>query len=175
MITHLIILIEDKNLQKTLLERFLFWYSSNMEKKYSIKNLTELQTWAEKFISELHPKENAQVITLSGDLGAGKTALVKACAKVLGLNEEITSPTFVIQKEYELERQVYKKMIHIDAYRLESAGELEHLGWNDIISAPENIIFLEWPEMVEGINLAGVKKIHLSINDNENRTLILED
>ena len=142
-----------------------------MRKNFSIKNLDELENWVAEFILGCNPQNNATIVTLSGDLGAGKTAWVKAAARALGINEDITSPTFVIQKEYDLQDQKFAKMIHIDAYRLESAAELEYLGWKDIVADPGNIIFLEWPEMVEGINISGAINIQLSINDNESRKI----
>ena len=138
-----------------------------------IHNIEELELWTDNFLKHLDQKELATIITLSGDLGAGKTALVKEAAKHLGLSENITSPTFVIQKEYEIESSQFgfKKMIHIDAYRLESSHELEILGWNDIILDPQNIIFIEWPGQVGGIAMPQVCRLEITITENETRTI----
>lgn len=131
--------------------------------KKNIKNLDELFSFASEFMVSLEKKRFAQIVTLEGDLGAGKTALVKKIADFFEIDEELTSPTFVIQKEYEIKNHTFlKKMIHIDAYRLERAADLEYLGWNENINNSENIIFIEWPSQVEGLPMP--EKISLSIN-----------
>jgi tRNA threonylcarbamoyladenosine biosynthesis protein TsaE len=116
-----------------------------------IQSLEEMESFAQHLVLTFKRGEKALLITLQGDLGAGKTAFVKGCAKAFGVMEIITSPTFVIEKIYTLNNQVFDRLIHIDAYRLESAEELARLGWQDIVEDPKNIIFLEWPERVAEI------------------------
>lgn len=144
--------------------------------KYEIENLDALNQFAADFLANLNPnKDEATLVVLSGDLGAGKTALVKACAKILGIDEDITSPTFVIQKEYELQNQSFEKMIHIDAYRLEGSRDLEHLGWNDLVAEARNIIFLEWPEMVSGIKYPPKTYVlEIAITQGEARKIMIQ-
>ena len=91
----------------------------------------------------------AAVIGLSGHLGAGKTAFVKAVARELGVAGEVTSPTFVIMKIYETEHQVFKRLVHIDAYRLERRADLEALRFEEIVSDPNSLVMIEWPENAE--------------------------
>ena len=141
---------------------------------YDIENLEELETFASDLLKTFKKKEHAQIIALNGDLGVGKTALTKACAKVLGITEAITSPTFVIQKEYKLSHDWYTKLIHIDAYRLESAQELEYLGWERLVSDPTNLIFIEWPGAVEGISLPDVLSVSLSIMEGGVRSIAVD-
>lgn len=89
------------------------------------------------------------IIALQGDLGAGKTVFSKGVAHTLGVVEEVTSPTFVIQKTYTLpEGKPWKRLVHIDAYRLESEAELSTIGWHDLATDPGNLILIEWPEQV---------------------------
>lgn len=145
--------------------------------EYSISSLDELKVWAENFISRLTPiSPYATIITLSGDLGAGKTSLVQELALALGVQEEVTSPTFVIQREYAIEKEAtgFEHLIHLDAYRLESKGELEYLKWKETISNPKNIVCIEWPEMVEGIALPNAIHIQLEITQGETRVLTLK-
>lgn len=92
----------------------------------------------------------AIVVGLSGDLGAGKTTLVQALAKTLGVTETVTSPTFVIAKWYETNDLTWKTLIHIDAYRIEDEEELTVLGWEEMINTPETLIVVEWPEKIKG-------------------------
>ena len=140
--------------------------------KKNIKNLNELSLFVKEFLDTLKKKNKANIVALSGDLGAGKTAFVKSVAKHFGIKEEVTSPTFVIQKEYEIEdNEQFKKMIHIDAYRLENKLELEYLGWKEIIANPENIIFMEWPEQVNGIEIPEPIEIKIKILDDESREI----
>lgn len=120
-----------------------------------IESIEQLNEFAVEFLKHLELMSGAQVVLLEGDLGAGKTAFVKEIAKVFKIGEDITSPTFVIQKEYEITgHELFDQMIHIDAYRLDGgANDLEKLGWSDLIQQPRTIIFLEWPSMVSGIKL----------------------
>ncbi len=90
----------------------------------------------------------ATIITLSGELGAGKTTFAQGVAKALGVTEAVTSPTFVLEKIYALESQKFSRLIHIDAYRLKGAHELEVLGWKELLADAGNLIVLEWPERV---------------------------
>ena len=95
--------------------------------------------------------DQATVIGLYGDLGAGKTTLTQALAKSLGVKNRVVSPTFVIMKSYRLKVKSYKLLIHIDAYRLERPEELLNLGWAAILADPKNLILIEWPERVSSI------------------------
>ena len=90
------------------------------------------------------------VVGLSGDLGSGKTTFTKCVAKILEIKEHITSPTFVIQKRYSIDKDdfPFETLIHIDAYRLESAHELEVLDFKRELADPSNLILIEWPERV---------------------------
>ena len=99
---------------------------------------------------ELNKKERkkALVITLSGDLGSGKTVFVKGLAEGLGIKERVLSPTFVIERRYEVKNEKFSYLIHIDAYRLSSGEDLKVLGWDDKVKDKNNIICLEWPENV---------------------------
>jgi tRNA threonylcarbamoyladenosine biosynthesis protein TsaE len=104
---------------------------------------------ARRFASHLVPNlDKAIVVALSGELGAGKTTFAQGVATTLGVQESVTSPTFVIEKIYVLDGQRFERLIHIDAYRLNTAHELEVLGWHELVSDPGNLVLLEWPEKV---------------------------
>lgn len=142
--------------------------------KYQINNLDELDIWVENFVANLEQKNQATIIALTGDLGAGKTTLTQILAKKLAIMETVTSPTFVIQKEYPIDNHLWiKKMIHIDAYRLERKQDLEYLGWNEIINNPSYLIIIEWPEMVQGINIPDPISLQLEINKDNSRYLYI--
>ena len=82
------------------------------------------------------------VIALSGDLGAGKTQLVKGIARALGITQKIQSPTFALINEYSSGRL---PLFHLDLYRLESTEQLTNLGWDEIVSS-RALVLIEWPE-----------------------------
>ena len=109
----------------------------------------ELQRDAARILADIVPAEGATLLTLSGELGAGKTTFVQGIAEALGVREVVTSPTFVIEKVYTLEGQRWQRLIHIDAYRLHDPHELEMLGWKELLLDAGNLIVLEWPERVE--------------------------
>lgn len=114
-----------------------------------MQHMRELQRFASEFVAEVPQQTGvATVVVLSGDLGAGKTTFVQAVAKALGVEEAVTSPTFVIEKIYQLKGQQFERLVHIDAYRLERAEELEKLGFRELLNDPGNLILLEWPERV---------------------------
>ena len=125
------------------------------------KSLQETHKIAERVLAHIQTiaqnrsdkEKSAAVLALTGDLGAGKTAFVKAVAKAYGITEEITSPTFVIMKRYDISPEfsrIFEQLFHIDAYRLEHASELQKLGWDAIVADSRNLICIEWPEKVSG-------------------------
>ena len=85
-----------------------------------------------------------RVVAFTGDLGAGKTAFVSGMARALGVEERVTSPTFTIVNEYEGGRL---PLFHFDMYRLDSADELFHIGWEDYL-ARGGVCAVEWSENV---------------------------
>ena len=124
-----------------------------------VKNLGELRVLAEKLLRDLatRPQEGkATVVGLSGDLGAGKTAFTKCVASLLGITEVVTSPTFILEKVYIIQRgslvgERFTKLIHIDAYRLHSASEMRALDWEALLADEHNLILIEWPEQVKEV------------------------
>jgi tRNA threonylcarbamoyladenosine biosynthesis protein TsaE len=86
------------------------------------------------------------LVTLGGDLGAGKTTLVRALLRAMGHAGPVRSPTYAIVESYRIEDlDIY----HLDLYRLADPGELEFIGLRDWL-VPSNLILIEWPERGEG-------------------------
>ena len=112
-------------------------------------SLADTENIAREFLKTLTPElDRATIVALSGELGSGKTTFVKMFAKALGVEESVTSPTFVIEKIYKLTGSDFERLIHIDAYRFERVQEIEVLGWRELIEEPTNLICIEWPERV---------------------------
>lgn len=101
--------------------------------------LEELEAWGQALGERLRAPA---IIAVSGDLGAGKTTLVKAICRGYGVRELVTSPSFSLVHEYDSSRGT---VYHIDLYRLRDAAELTNLGWDDIINSGM-LILVEWPE-----------------------------
>ncbi len=119
------------------------------------KSVAETKKVANVFIQTLlaqgaHTNE-ATVVALLGDLGAGKTTFVQKCGEVLGISDLMQSPTFVIERRYPLLEEPFTTLIHIDAYRIEDPKELTTLKFGDDLADPKNLIFIEWADRVESL------------------------
>ena len=97
-------------------------------------------TLAQEIVADKHPR----LVLLQGDLGGGKTTFCQAFGKALGIEQDITSPTFVIMKSYPIPGDQHT-LHHLDLYRIEKAWELEELGLPAIIQDPTAILLVEWP------------------------------
>ena len=86
------------------------------------------------------------VVNLTGELGAGKTAFVQGAAKALGVEGPVVSPTFVLVREYRGQMPIY----HVDVYRLERLQEVHDLGFEDLLD-PAGVVFVEWGDAVESM------------------------
>ncbi len=138
------------------------------------KSLEDTTRIASDFLSTISQSDKATVLALQGDLGAGKTAFSQAVGKIVGVSENMHSPTFVIMKVYEIDFKGFKNLIHLDAYRLEKDSELLHLGWKEIISEPENLVLIEWPENVPGTIPNWARKINFQFIDESTREINYE-
>jgi len=111
-----------------------------MEFKYVSKNINDTLTIAENIESE---KFSNMVICLDGELGSGKTVFVKGLAKALGIEDNITSPTFNIIKEYE---NGELPLFHMDVYRLDEVEE--DIGIKDYYTK-NGITIIEWSDLIK--------------------------
>lgn len=136
---------------------------------------SELQDIAHELIAVCPKHDHATVIALEGELGAGKTALTKAIARVLGIKETVTSPTFVIMKVYPVAtHDHFQKLIHIDAYRIEHDDEMRVLGFSELLKDPTALIVIEWPLRIANLIPRDAYTVSITINDGT-RTFIYGD
>ena len=151
----------------------LLFYAKIKFMKILSKSLEDTEKIAREFVEKILKKNQikALIVGLCGDLGSGKTAFTQAVAKHLGVEETVTSPTFVIEKIYKLKNKKFDHLIHIDAYRLESGGELLHLGWEEIADNSKNIIFIEWSERVSEILPRSIRKVNLKFVNEHTREI----
>lgn len=110
--------------------------------------------------------ENTKIWTFTGDLGAGKTTLIKELASLLGSTDIISSPTYTIVNQYLLPNG---NIYHIDAYRLEDEEEAFQAGIEEIIDSG-HFVWIEWPQKIENLLPEKILDIQIFVHP-ENRTL----
>ena len=138
----------------------------------TIEREEEMAGFATEILSVLPQKEGAHSIGLTGPLGAGKTAFVKALAKELGIVEHITSPTFVIMKAYQVtEHDWIKRLVHIDAYRVEDIDEMKVLHLDELFDETGTVICIEWPEKIKSLIPEDSLMISIAPLSEEKRTI----
>ncbi len=153
-----------------------------MAKVIKTNSLEETYKFAEEFIRHLTPTQGkATVLALYGNLGSGKTSFTQGVAKAFGFRGHVISPTFVIEKIYRIPKggltlnssKGFKNLIHIDAYRLDSGGDLLKLGWLDVLNDSRNLVIVEWSERVESVLSDDAHKIEFEFIDENVRKIKL--
>lgn len=138
----------------------------------TIREESELEGMARALLEDVTKGDAAGVLALTGDLGVGKTALVKAIARTLGIAEHITSPTFVIMKSYSVIGHAHlKTLTHIDAYRIDTEDEMRVLGLAALMKDSERLICIEWPERIQGLIPPQAQTISLTLEKGGERTI----
>ncbi len=134
---------------------------------------TDLPRFAAELIASLSEEKNdtAVVLALQGDLGAGKTTLVQHLAAVLGVSEQVTSPTFTIMKHYETESDYFTDLVHMDAYRIETLDELTPLRFKELLDTPRVLLCIEWAERIKEALPEGITVVTLTPSAEESRTV----
>lgn len=111
-----------------------------MSQTQVIKSLDELDVLAKEIADHL---QGGDVLALSGDLGAGKTAFTQSLAKALGVKLTVTSPTFILLRQYPTTKDF--TLYHSDWYRLEKS-EVDGIGVVELFGQPDSVVVIEWPE-----------------------------
>ena len=109
---------------------------------FKVESIQDLDPVVEMIISLM--QEGFRIFLLSGDLGAGKTTLVKMICSQVGVHESVTSPTFSLVNEYE--SSTFRTIYHMDFYRLEKVEDLEQIGLQEYLSSGYTC-FIEWPAL----------------------------
>jgi len=106
------------------------------------------------------------VVSLAGELGAGKTAFVQGAARALGVEEPVVSPTFVLVREYRGDMPIY----HVDVYRLDRLQEVHDLGFEDFLD-PGGVVFVEWGDAVEALLPDSHLRVELTTEEDQARLI----
>jgi tRNA threonylcarbamoyladenosine biosynthesis protein TsaE len=128
-------------------------------------DLNSIDSVAETLLNKVTTK----TILFYGEMGIGKTTLIKALVRKLG-GDQVTSPTFSIVNEYEVDNDL---VYHFDFYRIDNENEAYDIGIEDYFDSG-HWIFIEWPEKIEGILPNETDISYIKLNKNGSRTLILE-
>ena len=127
----------------------------------------ELREWGR----ELGRASSAPLcISLSGELGAGKTTLAQSICEGYGVTESVTSPTYALVHRYEAEKSL---VYHVDLYRLDNAAQLTNIGWDDML-LDNALVIVEWPERAGDSMPAGHLHIDLEyVKGDDSRRVLL--
>ena len=110
--------------------------------------------------------KGGDVVILDGDMGAGKTVFAKGVALALGIEDEITSPTYAYMNDY------YGKLYHYDCYRLSSGEDAEALGFTDYFYL-KGICLIEWAQNIADVLPKDLKRVKIEKIDQNVRKIIL--
>ena len=134
----------------------------------TIKDLDHIEDAAREFIGEMG---DDTVFAFYGKMGAGKTTFIKALCKLLGVEDEVNSPTFAIINEYRSQTTA-ELIYHFDFYRIKKLEEVYDLGYEDYFYSGA-LCFIEWPELVEELLPSDAKKVTITENSDGSRTIVI--
>lgn len=129
--------------------------------EFDVFSVSEMNEFGLKLAMNL---PNGSVVALLGDLGAGKTTLVRSVAKGLGIDEVVQSPTFNIMKLY---LKGNRPLIHIDAYRLADINT--DIGLDEYIGYESGLTMIEWPKYIEKLLPNNTLRVDISITGETSR------
>ena len=112
--------------------------------------------------------KSLKIFLFTGEVGSGKTTMIKSFTKKLSVNNNISSPTFNIINEYKDDNK--KSIYHLDLYRLKSINDLVEIGFEEYINSG-NYCFIEWPEIADSFFVDKYISINISINSKKSRDI----
>ena len=127
-----------------------------MEVKFELKQL-------KKTSLELKKNINHNVVLICGEMGAGKTTLIKELLSLMSVVDNVSSPTFSIINEYSTNKN--EIIYHMDLYRIEDISELDNIGFFEYLESGKTCL-IEWGEMIEEMIDSQYNKFTIAIEDN---------
>ncbi len=139
-----------------------------MEKIIVISRLDELPMAASIFLESIG---EIPVVAFSGEMGAGKTTFIQSLCRVLGVPEDVNSPTFSLVNEYFM--ATGESLFHFDLYRIEDPEELFDLGYEEYFFSGKRC-FIEWPEKASHLIPDDALMVHIEVREDGSRELRFE-
>jgi tRNA threonylcarbamoyladenosine biosynthesis protein TsaE len=133
--------------------------------QFVLKDISHLPKIAKLIINCI---KDSKIIAFYGNMGAGKTTIIKAICKELGIEKLVTSPTFALVNEYSNNQGLF--IYHFDFYRINKVDELFDMGYEDYFYSG-NLCFIEWPELAEELLPENTLKIQIKVGLKELRTI----
>ena len=112
------------------------------------------------------------IVAFWGEMGAGKTTLIRALCDRLGITDTVTSPTFALVNEYHTETG--EPIYHFDFYRINRIEEVFDFGYEEYFYSG-NLCLIEWPEKIEGLLPEETLSVRIRITSDESRTIEIEN
>jgi tRNA threonylcarbamoyladenosine biosynthesis protein TsaE len=140
-----------------------------MKKKVITHNQEETMNLAAEIAGKL---QGGEVLALNGELGGGKTTFTKGLAEALRVEETITSPTFVMLKNYD--GKIDKKniqFVHIDAYRADTIEDIKSIGIEDYLGRDDVVMVVEWAKKIQEILPSDIINIEFKFVDENSREI----
>lgn len=157
-----------------------------------IENLNTIRKAARQFLEAI--PADTRVIAFYGSMGAGKTTFVKALCEELGVTDVVTSPTFAIVNEYDVEHSALncehldapqkppmhnaqcsminvQSIYHFDFYRIRRLEEVYDMGYEEYFYAPNALSLIEWPELIESLLPDDTLAVHITQQPDGSRLL----
>ena len=138
-----------------------------MIKKFIVKNMNDLDKVSSKILEH---NNKYKKFALFGVMGVGKTTLIKSLLKKLGVNDNVTSPTFSIVNEYLSEK--LGSIFHFDFYRIKNEKEAYDIGIDEYLSS-DNYCFIEWPNKINSFIDDNFVNVYIDIIDDDKRNIII--
>jgi len=130
-------------------------------REYTVPVVADWRIVARDIAATLKPKD---ILALQGPLGAGKTTFVQALAAAMGAQKTPKSPTFSMLRTYAVKQGTIRRLLHVDAYRIEYERDLVPLDLDEELAEGDAILVLEWPENVQKwLKGRAVKTLRISI------------
>lgn len=138
--------------------------------KIIIHQLNEIRKAARQFIEQALKGDCQRVVAFYGSMGAGKTTFIRALCEELGVTDVVTSPTFAIVNEYEVDRAKDFSIFHFDFYRIKRLEEVYDMGYEDYFYG-SSLCLIEWPELIEELLPDDCLRVTIRVLDDGSREI----
>ena len=138
--------------------------------KIIIHQLNEIRKAARQFIEQALKGDCQRVVAFYGSMGAGKTTFIRALCEELGVTDVVTSPTFAIVNEYEVDRAEGFSIFHFDFYRIKRLEEVYDMGCEDYFYG-SSLCLIEWPELIEELLPDDCLRVTIRVLDDGSREI----